>query len=199
MKNILIRQPSALLGLLICILITTLWVFVSFSKAVISSSNLVEDNSKIESHKNNKNDIDIEYAWSLMGVESLDGHFYVTNNTNETIRYLATNFGQSNPFWIKQNNKTKRVDLPHLVGIDAAEEKELKPNESTIFSIPVPQNDEPFEAGFDFQFGTDRKEKVVWIKVEKQLKSYGLACNEEIIKVGGVLAKTCISTLPNQD
>ena len=199
MKHILIRLPSALLAFIICFSLITFWVFVSYSKSVMPSPILVANNSTIEPHENNENDIDIEYAWSLMGVESLDGHFYVTNNTVETIKYLANNFGQSNPFWIKQNGKTERVDLPYLVGIDAAKERELKPNESTIFLIPVPQNDKPFEAGFNFLVGTERKEKIIWVKVEKQLKSPGLACNKEIMKTGDVLAKTCISLLPNQD
>ena len=78
-----------------------------------------------------------------------------------------------------------------------AKEQELKPNESTIFFMPVPQNDKPFEAGFIFQVSNERKEKIIWVKVEKQLKSSGLACNEEIKKAGGVLAKTCISVMPN--
>lgn len=199
MKHISLQLPSALLTFFIGISFTTFWVFAFYSKAVKPSPVLVAYNSIIEPHENNKNDIDIEYAWSLMGVESLDGHFYVTNNTGETIRYLANNFGQSNPFWIKQNGRTKRVSLPYLVGIDAAKEQELKPNESTIFLISVPQNDKPFEVGFNFLVGIARKEKIVWVKIEKQLKSPGLVCKKEIMKAGGVLAKTCITVLPNQD
>jgi hypothetical protein len=199
MKRVSLRMTLTLSTFLVSISLTAFWAFEYPSKVVIASPILAASNSTIEYHQinqlnkpeTNENDIDVEYAWSLMGVDSLDGHFYVTNNTDETIRYLANNFGQSNPFWIKQNGKTKRVNQPHLVGIDAAKEQELKPNESTIFLIPVPQNDKPFEAGFNFLVGT--KEKIVWVKVEKQLKSYGLACNKEIMKAGGVLAKTCIS------
>ena len=141
-------------------------------------------------------DVDIEYAWSLIGVESLDGLFYVTNNTDETVRYSANNFSQINPFWIKQNGKSKKVALPYLVGVDAAKEQELKPNESTSFSIPVPQSEKPFKAGFIIQIGDERKEKIIWVNIEKQLKSSGLSCTEEIKKAGGVLSKTCITRMP---
>lgn len=174
-----------------CILLIFLFLF-----CFASNSNAIKTPITIELHEINKNDIDIEYAWSLIGVKSLDGSFYITNNTSETVRYLANNFGQSNPFWIRQNGETKRVNLPYLVGIDAAKEQELKPKESTVLLIPVPQNDKPFEAGFNFLVGNERKEKTIWVKVEKQLKSNGLACNEKIMKAGGVLAKTCISGLP---
>ncbi len=142
-------------------------------------------------------DVDIEYAWSLIGVESLNGLFYVTNNTGKTVRYSANRFSQINPFWIRQNGKSKKVSLSYLVGVDAAKEQELKPNESTSFSIPVPQNEKPFEAGFIFQIGDERKEKIIWVKIEKQLKSSGLACTEEIIKARNVLSKTCITKMPS--
>lgn len=205
MKQVSLRLTLALSTFLVGISLIAFWAFEYSSKVVIASPILAASCSTPELYqinqfnkpKINENDIDVEYAWSLMGVESLDGHFYVTNNTGETIRYSANNFGQSNPFWIKQNGKTKRVNQSYLVGTDAAKEQELKPNESTTFLIPVPQNDKPFEAGFNFRIGT--KEKIVWVKVEKQLKSYGLACNKEIMKAGSILAKTCISELHIQD
>ena len=205
MKQVSLRLTLALSTFFIGISLTLFWAFEYPSKVVITSPILVASDSTIEHHqinqlnksKINENDIDIEYGWSLIGVDSLDGLFYVTNNTGETIKYLANNFGQSNPFWIKQNGKTKRINQPHLVGVDAAKEQELKPNESTSFLIPAPQNDKSFEAGFSFQIGNEREEKTIWVKLKKQLKSYGISCGSKIVTPESILAKTCITVIPN--
>lgn len=100
-------------------------------------------------------------GWSLVGVESLDALFYVTNNAGETIRCLTNNFGQINPFRINSNGKSKKSLYLYLVGVDAAKEQELKSKELTGFSIPVPQNEKPFETVFIFQIGDERREKII--------------------------------------
>lgn len=207
MKYISLRLTFALSTFFIDILLTAFWAFVYYPKAVIPppivvvSDNTIkhQEINQLEKPEINENGIDIEYSWSLMGVESLDGDFYVKNNTGETIKYLANDFGQNSPFWIKQNGIVKEVRQSYDVSdaVDVVKEQELKPNESTIFSIPVPQNEKPFEAGFSFQIGSERREKIIWVKIEKQLKSHGLSCNEKIMKAGGVLSKTCITEMPN--
>lgn len=203
MKRISLRLFLTLLTFLIGVSVTAFWMFLYHPKSDFDSQSVIEHltietlTTQLDLPKPDNGEIEVKYAWSLIGVESLDGSFYVTNNTGETVRYSANNFGQNNPFWIKQNGKTQRVNLPYLVGIDAAKVQELKPNESTIFLIPVPQNDKPFEAGFNFLVGNERKEKIIWVKVEKQLKSSGLVCTEEIMKAEGVLSKTCITVMPN--
>lgn len=142
--------------------------------------------------KFNNDDIEIQYGWSLMGMDALDGWFYVKNNSGETIYYLGYEEGDNRRCWIKQNNKVKATNLPNGDGV---KEQELKPNEETIFSIPVPQNEKPFEAGFTFQTGDERNEKTIWVKVKKQLKSYGISCGSKIVTPESILAKTCITVV----
>lgn len=204
-----ITQNSAVAGISTCavgIFSVLVWVLISHpapSKLFISppeSVPAVNPSSQETPIPNlrpvnfDENNIKVEYAWSLAGVESLDATFYVTNNTDKTIRYLANDFGQASPFWIRQSGKIKKIQPSYIDGI---KEQEIKSFESAAILIPVPQNEKPFEAGFRFLIGDERKERIIPVKVEKQLKSDGLACTKEIMEAGGILSKTCITTMPN--
>ena len=202
MKSISLRLFLALITFAVGISFTAFWMFMynpesnqEFSNIVVSDST----NKQVETFQLHKpifdiEDIEIEYAWSLMGMDALDGQFYVKNNSEETIHFLGYGESDNRRCWIKQNGKIKATNLPNGDGI---KEQELKPNEETIFSIPVPQNEKPFEAGFTFQVGDEREEKTICVNVKKQLKLYGLSCGSKIVKPDSILAKTCISPIPN--
>jgi hypothetical protein len=116
-------------------------------------------------------EIEIKYSWSLKGKDSLDGIFLVSNNSGETIYYSGNAKSDNRNCRVKQNGKFEAVNFPNAGGI---KEQFLKPNELTAFTIPVPQNGKPFEAGFTFQIGDRREEKTIRVKVEKQLESPGI-------------------------
>ena len=117
-----------------------------------------------------KGEIEIKYDWSLMGKDSLDGIFEVTNNTSRTIYYRGYEENDHQAVWIKQNGKLESVrKFSCWFGVKL---QELKSAESRAFYIPVPQNNKPFEAGFDFLIGNKQEKKTVWVKVSKQRKSY---------------------------
>ena len=201
MKRISLRLSLALLTFFIGISLTTFWMFVYYPKPNLPSPSVITEsaNEQVKTFEITKSmfdasNIEIEYGWSLMGIDALDGWFYVKNNSGGTIHYLGYGEGDNRRSWIKQNGKVKATNTPNGEGV---KEQELKPNEETIFTIPVPQNEKPFEAGFSFQIGNEREEKTIWVKVKKQLKSYGISCGSKIVTPESVLAKTCITVIPN--
>lgn len=201
MKRISLRLSLALLTFFIGISLTAIWIVTYYPSPKLPPPDVFSEsaNEQVKTIKVNKTifdakSIDIEYGWSLMGMDALDGWFYVKNNSEESIHYLGYEEGDNRRSWIKQNGKVKATNTPNGDGI---KEQELKPNEEIIFSIPVPQNERPFEAGFSFQIGNEREEKTVWVKVIKQLKSYGISCGSKIVTPESILAKTCITVIPN--
>lgn len=185
MKRISLRLFLTLLTFLIGVSVTAFWMFLYHSKSDLDFQPIVEHSTvetiptHSDSQKTDNGEIEVKYAWSLLGVDSLDGSFVVENNSGETIYYSgypnATNQVNQHS-WIKQNGKIKAIKIasPELMT-----EQELKANESITFSIATPQNKKSFEAGFEFRVGSQRKEKIVWVKVKKQLKTYGEYCSAE--------------------
>lgn len=205
MKRISLRLFLALITFLIGISVTAFWMFSYSSKSDLDSQPVIEHSvvenltTQTGSPKFDNGEIEVKYAWSLLGRDSLDGMFVVKNNSGETIYYSGypNAYNQENQnSWVKQNGKLNAIKIgsPELMT-----EQELKPNESITFSIPVPQNKKSFEAGFEFRVGSQRTEKIVWVKIKKQLKSYGTICStEEITQLIDDVAKAnCIRVEPD--
>jgi hypothetical protein len=55
----------------------------------------------------------------------------------------------------------------------------------------VQRHAKPFEAGFAFEIGEQKIEKIIWVRVEKQLKSKGLHCQSKLVEPGSIQAETC--------
>ena len=110
-------------------------------------------------------EIEIKYVESLSGVDSLDAIFYVTNNTAENVYYFGDHKTNNQDSLINQNGIVEFMKTHEGAEIT---EYELKPNESTYFWIPSPQNEKPFEASFILRIGDKRKEKVIVVEVHKQ-------------------------------
>ena len=181
MKHISLRLFLTLVTFLVGISLTALWMSIrscesnSDSQSAILEST-VEETGISGPEKTNKNngEIEIKYAWSLLGRDSLTGIFVVKNNSGETIYYSGNPnaVNQENQrSCVKQDGKLKAIKIGSE---DLIEEQELKPNESINFNLEVPQNKKSFEAGFGFKIGSEKKEKIVWVKVKNQLKSYGV-------------------------
>ena len=121
--------------------------------------------------------IEIQYFWSLMGKDSLTGFFGVTNNSTETIYFPGYEKNSHVRVWIKQNKKLEpAIKLSCGNGL---KRQELRPGEFATFTIPVPDNNKPFEVGFDFLIGEHpewskdgRELKTIWVKVNRQWKSF---------------------------
>ena len=214
MKRISLRVFLALFTFLIGMSLTAFWVFLYSPESQLDSQQsavfdrTIEQTvtSQLNEDKQNNGEIEIKYAWSLLGIDSLDGYFVVKNNSGETIHYLRyVDFvnpvvnPENHHSWIKQNGRIKALKINSKDLTDGlVKEQDIKPNESVTFSLPVPQNEKSFEAGFGFRIGNEQKEKIVWTKVKKQLKSFGIGCNEEITKLGDALLEaTCIKVEPN--
>lgn len=205
MKLILLRSFTTLITLFIGISATAFWLFINPSESDLTSRNVVFDSTieqdrvpQINKLKQNNGEIEIKYAWSLLGLDSLEGFFVVKNNTGKTIYYpgYPNAINQENQrSWIKQKGKIKAT----IIGSkDLIKEQELKSGESITFSLLVPQNYKPFEAGFGFRIDGEQNEKIIWVKVKKQLKSFGGGCSKEIEKLGNPLAEVdCIEVEPD--
>lgn len=196
MKRISIQLFLALFTFFTGVFLTAFWIFVLYPSDlhlhdIVVSDSASEQNKilKLNNLESTENKIEIKYGWSLMGKDSLDGIFAVKNNSEETIYFVGYEKYDNRSCWIKQSGKVRATNIPNGDGI---KEQELKPNESTAFSIPTPQSEKPFEAGFDFRIGSKKEQKTVWVKVEKQLKSYGISCKSKVVTPNSVLAETCI-------
>ena len=159
MKRFLLRLSIALLTFLLGLGITSVFIFFTHIPN-IEVIDLIET-------KNN-NGIEIQYKWTLIDKKDSTGIFKVTNNSYESLYYLAYDKNQHVDNWIRQNGEVKMATffICHM----GMEEQELKPNETAFFEITVPRNRKPFEAGFDFFIGDKQQPKTFWIKVDKQLK-----------------------------
>ena len=117
MKRISLRLFLALLTFLIGISLTAFWMFIYYPKSILPSQIVVvSDNTneqakifELNKPKFNDNDIEIEYGWSLMGIDALDGFFYVKNNSSETIQYLGYEKWDNRRCWIRQNGKVEEI------------------------------------------------------------------------------------------
>jgi len=170
MKRISLKLFLALLTFLIGSSLTAFWIFIKYPIENV----VVEDTEQsqifhVPESKDCSGRVEIVYESSLMGVNSLDGIFRITNNSCETVYYFGNHQTNNQNSWIKQNGKVKYIEIERDTEI---KERELKPNETTWFWIPTPQNSKPFEAGFTLRIGVDRKEERYLVTVKKQLEHY---------------------------
>lgn len=107
--------------------------------------------------------VDIEYKYTVQGKDFNNGVFLVTNLTDNPVYYVGYEKNHHADNWIKQNGKTTTSLICHM----EMSEHELKPFESATFEIPVPKNEKPFEAGFDFYGGGDKPE-TTWVEIGRQ-------------------------------
>jgi hypothetical protein len=92
--------------------------------------------------------------------------FKVTNRTRDPIHYSGYSSGDNALAWIRQDGKVSdALDLECWNGV---EPQVLEPTQSTYFTIPIPRNGRPFDAGFDFRTGTRTGWQTVWVKVGKR-------------------------------
>lgn len=92
--------------------------------------------------------------------------FEIKNNSSETIYYRGFKKDSNLSAWIKQNNKVEKWKFE--IQPKDIKRQELELGESAIFQINIPHNNEPFEAGFGFKIGKQRKEKILWTEVKNQ-------------------------------
>jgi hypothetical protein len=163
MKRFLLRLSIALFTFFIGISLTSVFLFF----ARIPNIEVIDELVRTNSHHVDRG-IEIEYKWTLMYKPERNGFFIVTNNTTESIYYLAYERNQHFDNWIKQNGKSQAAtDFVCRMGM---KEQEIKPNGSAFFEITVPSNNKPFEAGFDFFIGDSQQPKTLWVKVNQQSK-----------------------------
>ena len=130
----------------------------------------VIDNSVSEpvSVLENPDEIEIKYENSLSGVDELHATFSVKNNSDKSVYYFGSLENNNQDSHINQDGK--KIYLGMYEGTEITEQ-ELKPNKSTSFIMPAPQNEKPFEAEFGLRVGETRKPQIILVEVSQQVKT----------------------------
>ena len=172
MRRKLVKLVSALLTFLIGCSITAFRIYRDSPDSNVSVEDTLEISQVFHAPEDKKCDgqVEIVYESSLEGVDALDAIFAVANNSCEMIYYFGHSQTNNQNSWIRQNGKVKYIELIRDVEIL---ERQLKPGEKTWFWIPAPLNKKAFEAGFTIRIGDERREKMLSVKVDKQLGQSG--------------------------
>jgi hypothetical protein len=109
----------------------------------------------------------VEYNCSLMGVDSLDALFILTNNGSEPIYFTIDNrYGKSLVHLSDASgklNQDARADIYR---------RELLPGETVGLAVPVPLDGAPFDLSLRYQIGERLRSDSVFVSVPSQVKSY---------------------------
>jgi hypothetical protein len=162
MKRFIFYLSIALFTFFVGIWITSVYLFFTHFPDV----KVVSDEEKIFACSIAENEVEILYDWKPMKWNKRKGSFLITNNTKQSIYYLAYEKPQHFDNWIRQNDKLKMATnfICHM-GMDL---QELKPNESQMFEIKIPRNKKPFDAGFKFFVGDQQEGTTFWVNVNQE-------------------------------
>ena len=150
---------------LVCISALNNYLLSSIEMAAISSSvDSVEVNELINAFQS---PLLVEYECSLIGRDSLDALFRVTNISHDTVY-----------FSVDENSKFQAyISNAYDLRQDTSAEikNQILPGESTTLWVSVPVDSDPFDISIPYNRGDPSKSHATFESVAQQIKSY--TCN----------------------
>lgn len=109
----------------------------------------------------------VEYRCSLMGVDSLDAIFEVTNDGSETIHFPTDKDSGKLPITMYVRSELSR-EIMESISIPT---ESLKPAQSTYFSVRLPPKSNGFNMSFQYWSG-NQSPRDISVHTDRQIKSF---------------------------